>query len=121
MLKGVGKDYDHKLLAKFAVGNCIIVVNAHSWQTITLDEIREAIRKYFIPLFSPETSVCAISVNAGKADEVEQLAKELGYQVERHELPVMGGEEDGESGSDEGDSESYSEDESMSEGSDGRK
>ena len=52
---------------------------------------------------------------------MEQLAKELGYQVERHELPVMGGEEDGESGSDDGGSESYSEDESMSEGSDGRK
>jgi hypothetical protein len=42
----------------------------------------------------------AVAVSSGKADEVEQGFKELGFEVERRTLPALGGDE--ESGSESG-------------------
>lgn len=76
---------------------------------MTLDDIRRVIKTYLLPLFSPETSIGAISVSSGKADEVEKGFKDMGFAVERKELPMLSegeeasGSEDGdESGSEEG-------------------
>jgi hypothetical protein len=76
-------------------------------QYVTLEDIRRVIKKYLLPLFSPETSIGAVSVSSGKADEVETGFKEMGFTVERKELPMLSGvESDSESGSESGDSES---------------
>jgi hypothetical protein len=72
-------------------------------QTITLDDIRRVIKLYLLPIFSPETSICAVTVSSGKADEVEQGFKDLGFETERRSLPALEGSEDGsEDGSEEG-------------------
>lgn len=76
-------------------------------QSVTLDDIRRVIKTYLLPLFCPETSIGAISVSSGKADEVEKGFVDMGFKVERKELPMLG---DGEEGSDsEGGEESGSE------------
>ena len=76
--------------------------------SVTLAQIKEAIKKYFLPLFDPKTSFGAVASNAGKADAVEEGFKSVGYVVERKELPSLGeGEEEG--------SEEGSEDESEGE------
>lgn len=80
---------------------------------MTLDDIRRVIKTYLLPLFSPETSIGAISVSSGKADEVEKGFKDMGFNVERKELPVLSeGEGEDASGSESGE-------ESSSEGGDG--
>jgi hypothetical protein len=60
---------------------------------VTLGDIKRVIEKYLLPLFSPATSIGAISVSAGKADEVEKGFKEMGFTVERKELPMLSGVE----------------------------
>lgn len=67
-------------------------------QSVTLDSIRTVIKNYFLPLFSPSTSIGAVAVSAGKADEVQKGFEGLGFTVERKELPMLA---DGEDGSDE--------------------
>ncbi|GFZ50626.1 hypothetical protein JCM24511_08384 [Saitozyma sp. JCM 24511] len=99
VLKGVGKDYNQRLLEKFP--------------SITLDEIRSVIQRYLLPIFSSDTAIGAVTVSAGKADEVEAGFKEMGFEVERKELPHLGDAE----GSDE--DVSMDEDYSDSDGSDG--
>jgi hypothetical protein len=113
VLKGVGKDNNQRLLEQFPVSIHTFKFRceglADSLQSITLDQIREAIRKYLLPIFSSDTAIGAVTVSTTKADEVEQGFKELGFEVERRTLPSLGGEEDSgsESGSD-GSSESGS-------------
>ncbi|EIW67501.1 hypothetical protein TREMEDRAFT_33585 [Tremella mesenterica DSM 1558] len=82
-LKGLGKDHHQHVLTVLP--------------SITLSQIRQTIKTHFLPIFSSQTSVCAITVNSGKAEEVEGIAKEMGFEVERKELPVLGdeGSEDG--------------------------
>lgn len=90
-LKEVGKDHSQRMLAKLP--------------SITDDDVRRVINQYFVPLFDPATSIGAVSTNAGKADEVEQGFKELGYDVSREELPELSNEDEysgSESGSDSG-------------------
>ena len=91
ILRGVGKNFSQEMLAKLP--------------GVTLDDLRGVIRKYFVPLFDPAHTIGAVAVNTGKADEVETGFTELGFEVERRELPQLGGDEDGsgsESGSDSG-------------------
>lgn len=70
-----------------------------------------------LPIFDPSTAIGAVSVSSGKADEVEKGFSDMGFEVERHELPQLGedGSEDGSdvemSGSESGESSSASEDE----------
>lgn len=98
ILKGVGKDFSQRMLQKIP--------------GVTIEDVRAVIGKYFVPLFDSATSLGAVSVNAGKADEVEAGFKELGFDVERRELPTLGNED--ESGSENGsESESGSEGEPM--------
>lgn len=67
------------------------------------------IQKYFLPVFSSQTAIGAVSVGAGKADEVEKAFVEMGFEVERKELPKLG-EEDEEGSGDEDESMDGSED-----------
>jgi hypothetical protein len=43
-----------------------------------------------LPIFSSDTAIGAVTVSAGKADEVEAGFREMGFEVERKELPHLG-------------------------------
>ena len=58
-------------------------------------------------MFSPSSAIGAVAVSSGKADEVEAGFKKMGFEVERKELPMLGGDEedaDGEEASEGGES-----------------
>lgn len=67
---------------------------------ITLQQLRDVIERYLLPIFDSATSIGAASVNSGKAGELEEGYKRLGFDVERKELPTFDGEP--ESGSESG-------------------
>ncbi|ORY30613.1 cytoplasm protein, partial [Naematelia encephala] len=79
VLKEVGKNNDQEMLKKLP--------------RVTLDQIRNAITTYILPIFDSSTAVGAVSVSSGKADEVEAGFKKLGFEVERKELPTLGGDD----------------------------
>lgn len=62
-------------------------------QSITLRQIRDVISKYFLPIFSPSTAIGAVAVSSGKAEEVETGFRKMGFDVERKEVPMLGGDE----------------------------
>jgi hypothetical protein len=62
---------------------------------VTIPQIRECIAKYYVQLFDPATSIAAVAVNSGKADEVEAAFRDFGFEVSRRELPTLGGDESG--------------------------
>lgn len=116
-LKGVGKDYNQKLLEAFPVR--IVTTLGHEApltqdKSVTLEQIRSAIQKYLLPIFDASTAIGAVSASSGKADEVEKGFRDMGFEVERRELPQLGedGSEEGSdvemSGADSGDSGSES-------------
>lgn len=86
---------------------------------ITTPQIRAAFADYFLPLFSPSTSIVAIAAAPALADKISTAFETFGYEVERRELvgaPGEEGESEGEheDGSSEGDEESGSEEGSES-------
>lgn len=89
-LKEVGKDDDRAMLERLP--------------HITLQQIRDVISRYLLPIFDSATSIGAAAVNSGKAAELEEGYKKLGFEVERRELPTFDGEPDSESGSESGSS-----------------
>ena len=64
---------------------------------VTLDQIKDVLNRYFVPLFNAETSICAITASPNKVEEVEAGFKRMGFDVERRELPILEGEGDEES------------------------
>ena len=92
-----GPNYNKKLLEKLS--------------TITNEELVEVFNKYFVNLFSPEKSVCFISCNTAKADEIGKFFTDQKYIVDVENVYVE------ETSDDSGDEGSESEDES--EGSSG--
>lgn len=101
VLKGVGKDRDQAMLRRLPVPSStpLASLTLTLIQSVTIDQIRAAISKYFLPIFSPKTAIGAVSVSSGKADEVEAGFKKMGFEVERKELPMLGGEKDESHGS----------------------
>jgi nitrogen fixation protein len=80
-----------------------------------LQEVRKAIEKYFVPLFSAESSVVVVASAAGLDQTIANQLTENGWSVEMAELPQM----DNESGESDEDDENHtdvsmSEDDSMS-------
>lgn len=70
-------------------------------QNVTKPEILASLRTYFLPLFSPATSVVSVASAPGKIESIEQKFAQAGYTIERRTLPgVVGG--DDESGSESG-------------------
>ncbi|KAJ3559767.1 hypothetical protein NM688_g144 [Phlebia brevispora] len=90
-LKGVPQDYTMKLLEKF--------------QAVTKQQVVEALRKYFLPLFDPATSVAAVVTAPGKSADIGAQLKKIGYEVEQRTLDVsqdIGDDSDFESDDSEG-------------------
>ncbi|WWC62849.1 uncharacterized protein I303_105447 [Kwoniella dejecticola CBS 10117] len=86
VLKGVGKKYDQEFLKKLP--------------SITLQDIQEVIKKYFLPLFEADTAMGAVSVSSSKLKEIEEGFAKLRFEVERKELPIIKGDEDSDSDAD---------------------
>lgn len=82
-----------------------------------MDQVRDAIRVHFVPLFDPKSSVIVVASATGLDEKIATQLTDAGYEVEKMELPslgdneVSGSDEDGESGSG---SEDGSEDDAMS-------
>jgi Zn-dependent M16 (insulinase) family peptidase len=94
-LKGVPKSHQVNLLEKY--------------QAVTKDEVLEALRKYFLPLFDPSSSIAVVVTAPSKAEQIGEDLKVAGFEVEQKSLQVDPSElEEGDS---EGESEDGSEDE----------
>jgi hypothetical protein len=78
------------------------------FQAVSKQDVLAALKKYFLPLFDPATSVAAVVTAPGKADEIAAGLREVGFEVEQRTLeadPEEDGSEDGSEGS-EGETES---------------
>jgi len=73
-LKGVPKDYDVELLKKY--------------QDVTKEVILQTLKKYFLPLFDPSTSVAIVVTAPSKAEEIGTGLQSLGFEVTQRELAV---------------------------------
>lgn len=70
-------------------------------QTVTVDQVRETIQKYLLPLFDAKTSAAFIVSAPGKADEIKASLEGVGFAVESRTLEVSDEDMEGsESGSD---------------------
>lgn len=83
-----------------------------------MEQVRQAMIKYFVPLFNAESSFIAVASATGLTDKIQSELKEFGYNVEVRQLPSAGDAEghddDSASGSEHGSDEEGSEDERMS-------
>lgn len=73
-LKGVPKDYGVELLKKY--------------QDITKEDIIRTLKKYFLPLFDPSSSVAIVVTAPSKADEIATKLGAFGFEVTQRELAV---------------------------------
>jgi len=73
-LKGVPKDYGVELLKKY--------------QGITKEDILQTLKKYFLPLFDPSSSVAIVVTAPSKAEEIGIGLQSLGFEVTQRELAV---------------------------------
>ncbi len=73
-------------------------------QAVTLEQIREALKKYILPIFDPATSVAAIASAPSRAKEIAEQLTAIGYEVEQKELDLGADETSSafESGSEDG-------------------
>jgi Zn-dependent M16 (insulinase) family peptidase len=86
-LKGVTKDYGVELLDKY--------------QNITKQDILGTLKKYFLPLFDPLSSVAIVVTAPSKAEEIGTGLQTLGFEVTQRELAADSADMDGvEGGSD---------------------
>ncbi|KXN89943.1 hypothetical protein AN958_04947 [Leucoagaricus sp. SymC.cos] len=92
-LKGVSKDHGVELLEKY--------------QDITKEHILDTLKKYFLPLFDPSSSVAIVVTAPSKAEEIGSGLHSLGFEVTQRELAVD--PEDLVDSVPDGDSQSYSE------------
>ncbi|TCD61425.1 hypothetical protein EIP91_008439 [Steccherinum ochraceum] len=94
--KGVSQNFNVELLEKF--------------QAVTKEDVIASLKKYFLPLFDPATSVAVVVTGPAKTEEISQGLKQAGFSVENRTLevdPDEGSEFDGsESGSESGSEES---------------
>ncbi len=85
-LKGVPQNHNVDLLEKF--------------QQVSKDDVLRVLRQYFLPLFDSSTSVVVSVTSPGKADEISNGLKEVGFVVDRRTLelePEDGSEHEDES------------------------
>lgn len=78
-----------------------------SFNDVTVNDVKAAMEKYFVPLFDSSSSVVATSCAPSLSDKLVEAFEGMGYDVETKELPSTGAvDQDGpESGSEWGDSE----------------
>ncbi|KAH9818516.1 zinc metalloprotease [Melampsora americana] len=70
-LKGISKDASRELLKKT--------------KDITIDQVLEAIEKYFLPIFDAKTSLAVVASSPGKAESTAASLEAAGYRVEQRE------------------------------------
>lgn len=80
VIKGVGRGNARRALDDIAA--------------VGLADVRRVLVEYVLPLFDPQTSICAIASSPGRVGEIEKALKEIGYEMETREIDL---------GSDEGD------------------
>jgi Zn-dependent M16 (insulinase) family peptidase len=91
-LKGVSRTHQIDLLEKY--------------QTVTKADVVAALRKHFLPLFDPTTSVAVVVTAPGNAEDVGNGLQGMGFEVTQKEMQIDPSEmEEYETGS-ESDSES---------------
>jgi len=93
-LKGVSRTHQVDLLEKY--------------QVVTKEDVLEALQKHFLPLFDSSSSVAVVVTAPGKAEEIGEGLKAVGFDVTHKALEVDPSEmhEDGDEGGDGSDSES---------------
>jgi len=73
-LKGVSQTFGRDLLQKM--------------QLVTVDEVRDALKRYVLPVFDPTTSIAVVVSSPAKAGEIAHHLEGVGYEVERRTLDV---------------------------------
>jgi Zn-dependent M16 (insulinase) family peptidase len=96
-LEGVPQNHNIELLEKY--------------QNVTKEDVLHALKTYFLPLFSPLSSVAVVVTAPAKAQETEDELAKIGFEVEQRSLNIDPDEEGefSESGG-ESDSDAMSED-----------
>ncbi len=70
---------------------------------MTKEEVIEALRRHFLPLFDPASSVAVVVTAPSKAAEIGEQLSAVGYKVEQRTLELDPEEDGSESDSDESD------------------
>ncbi len=65
-----------------------------SSQDVSLEQVRDAFKTWWLPLFSAKTSVVAVAAAPALADKITESLTSAGYEVERRELVGAPGGED---------------------------
>ena len=73
-LKQVNQNYNREMLEKY--------------QAVTKDEILDALKKYCLPLFNPESSIAVVVTAPGKVDTTVEGLTTLGFEVEKRAVEV---------------------------------
>ncbi|KZS93010.1 hypothetical protein SISNIDRAFT_454956 [Sistotremastrum niveocremeum HHB9708] len=73
-LKGVSHDFNVQLLDKY--------------QEVTIDDVRTAIKRRFLPLFDPSSSIAVVVSAPGKVEEISSSLTEAGFTVDNRVLEV---------------------------------
>ncbi|KDN42524.1 hypothetical protein K437DRAFT_269392 [Tilletiaria anomala UBC 951] len=82
VMKGTGKNRGKRLLEETG--------------SVTLPAVREALKKYVLPIFDPDTSICAIASTPSRTQEIADALTAVGYEMETQDLDL------GDDGSEEG-------------------
>jgi hypothetical protein len=83
-------------------------------QHVSLDQVREAFKTWWLPLFSSKTSVAAVAAAPALSEKIADSLTAVGYEVEHRELSGVPGGEDSEfDGSMSGDDEEHTDGESV--------
>ena len=93
-LKGVSRTHQIDLLEKY--------------QVVTKDDVLAALQKHFLPLFDSSSSVAVVVTAPGKAEEIGEGLKAVGFDVEQRVLEVDPSEMEIDSEDESGDSDSDS-------------
>jgi Zn-dependent M16 (insulinase) family peptidase len=80
-LKGVSQDFQVEMLSRY--------------QNITKEQVLEALKKYFLPLFDPASSIAVVVTAPSKLDSVAEGLTESGFDVEKRSLEVDAPESEG--------------------------
>ena len=97
-LKGVSQNHNIELLEKY--------------QAVTKDDVIRALRKYFLPLFDPSSTVAVVVTAHSKSEEIGKELEKRGFTIEQRTLDLGLDDEDSdgsESGSDGSESDTGSE------------
>ena len=78
-LKGVSQNHKIELLEKY--------------QTVTKEDVLTALKKYFLPLFDPVSSVAVVVTAPAKAPETGDALMKIGFEVEQRSLNIDPDEE----------------------------